>query len=149
MNALPFRSVCISDRQDDLFRVRPFRATELERREAVAVLRAIRIRRVGFQVRAHHPADLAMRDGAFADEFDAGAQNEIAFHFFPREMELVRTEPHVRARAGERVLLAGGVVTGRTGELGRADVAVPVELPERIILSRRWRNESRHDDERC
>src|ERR1051326_6128471 len=66
----------------------------------------------------------ATYDCAFADEFCAAAQNEIALHLFPDEMKLIRAEPHVRARASECVFLRGGIVSCRTGQLRGADVGL-------------------------
>src|SRR5204862_4310817 len=128
--AFELKHVRVGDGEHELFGVGAFRRTELERRQTVAVFGAVHIWRVGVEVWPHHPADFAMRDGAFADELNAGSQNEIAFHFFPCEMELVGTGPHVRSRAGEGVFLGRRVVTGGGREFRRTDVAMPLKLPE-------------------
>ena len=71
------------------------RATELERRESVAVHRRGHVRAVGLERRANGPADLPMRLDSGADEARPRGENEVARHPLPHEMEIVVVGPHV------------------------------------------------------
>src|ERR1051326_6931871 len=122
--ALELEDLRVCEGEIDLFGYCAFDTAKLERTKSVTVPRAVRIGRVGLEIRPDHPADFAVGDCAFADEFCAAAQNEIALHLFPDEMKLIRAEPHVRARASECVFLRGGIVSCRTGQLRGADVGL-------------------------
>ena len=66
---------------------------------------AVDVGRVGVERAPDHPANLAMRIDALADELDARLEDEVALHPLPDEVELVALGPHVRAAGGERVFL--------------------------------------------
>ena len=85
-------------------------AAELERGQAIAVDDAVDVRRVGVLVRPDHPAGLAMRIHALAEELDARLQDEVPGHALPDEVELVAlaptcsTPPAARAYSWETAL---------------------------------------------
>ena len=133
---LELEDIGIGDGQDDLLGNASPAASELEGGEVHAVPGAIRVRSVGFQAGADHPADFAMVHGARADEFRPGAKDKIALHFFPDELKFVPASPHVGAGSGQGVFLQGGVVAGRAGEFGRADIGVSGEFPHRNFLGK-------------
>ena len=74
-----------------------------------------------------------MGDGAVTQEIHAGAEDEIAIHFFPEVMALIAGEPHVSARAGDGVGLVGGIISGVAGALRRADIRVAVKVAEILL----------------
>ena len=104
--------------------IAPLVAAELERGQAVAVDHAVDIRRVGVLARPDHPAGLAVRIHALAEELDARLQDEVAGHALPDELELVALGPHVHAAGGERVFLGDGVV-GRRARRSLGDPMSP------------------------
>ncbi len=110
-----------------LFRHRPRRAPELERRQAVSVHGHAGVGGVRLESRAHDPARLAVRMRALADQLRCGGEDEIAAQPSPDEVELVAVVPHVGAGAAEGVLLAHGVVGGGAGAARRADVRLALE----------------------
>src|SRR6202042_253331 len=103
--ALELDDVGVAYGQPELFGGRTYGAAELETRQTAPMNGAICIGRFTLEGGPDHPADFAVVDGAFADEFDPRAKNEIAFHFLPEEMELIASEPHVGACSGECVFL--------------------------------------------
>ena len=110
--ALELQGGGLGDREDKLLGVRAGSAAELERGQAVAVLGAIRVGGVRVKTGSDHPTNLAVVDGSAPDEFNPRAKDEVAFHLFPKKMELIAPEPHVGPRAGESIFLLHRVVTG-------------------------------------
>ena len=111
----------------------------LQRGEAVAVHRRVHVRRVGLEALADDHADLAVRIGARADELHVGADEEVAAHLPPRELELVARGPHVGAAGGQRVGLGGGVVGGGSRDGRRAEVRRRFEVADGRSDGRRRR----------
>src|SRR5262245_1124430 len=101
------------------------------------MLGAIRIRRIRLETRPDDPSGFAMCDRAFADEFQPGAQDEIATQLLPDKVELVAAKPHVCARAGESEFLLFRIVFGAARELWPADIAVALKWTKRRFLGRK------------
>ncbi len=95
---------------------------------------AIHVRRVGVQVRTHHPADFAMFHRTFANELHPRSQNKIAVHFVPDKMALIIGEPHVDARARNGVVLFRRIVACCAGKFRRTDVRLAGKFTGRIHL---------------
>ena len=87
----------------DVFCLRAFFFTILQRGEAVAVQRGVDVNRIGVERLANHQHAFAMRIAAEAVESNLGADADVARHFFPGELEFVFGHPHVVAAAGDRV----------------------------------------------
>ena len=127
----------------DLLGDRAGRLPELQRRQAVAVHGDVDVGRIGVERLADDPADLAVRIDARARERRVGADDEVAGHLAPGELELVARGPHVGARADDGVGLRRRIVGGRARDRRLADVAALLEVPERLPRRRRARTLTR------
>jgi hypothetical protein len=101
------------------------------------MLDTIHVGRIRAEVRACHPAGLAMRLGSFADEFHSGSQNEIPGHLLPREMKFIPPKPHVRARTRNGVNLFRGIIGSCAWEAGRAYVRLCLKFSQARFRAKR------------
>ena len=102
--------------------------------------RGIGVRGLRIKAGPNNPAPFTMLFHALADEFRPGLKDEISFHSFPDEMELVPFGPHVHPRASHAVFLADGIVGGGTGNLRRADIRVSVKFADGMFLRKSWKD---------
>ena len=72
-----------------------------------------------------------------ADKLRSRTKDEVSFHAFPRQMKLIRAEPHVCAGAGDSVLLRAGVVGCRAGILNLAHIGLSIKDPKSWLLRMR------------
>src|SRR6266850_1096722 len=79
-----------------------------------------------------------MRLNTLADKLRSRTKDEVSFHAFPHQMELIRALPHVSAGAGDGVLLPAGVVGRRAGILNLAHIGLTIKYPQRWLLRMRW-----------
>ena len=119
----------------------------LQRGEAVAVQHGVDVGRIGLEALADDHPDLAVRVGAGADELHVRADEEIAAHLPPRELEFVARGPHVGAAGGQRVGLGAGVVGGGALDGRRPEIRRRFEVADgrsdcrrrRVVHRRRGR----------
>ncbi len=71
---------------------------------------------------------------ALADKFHLRADDEVSAQLLPGKMELIAGGPHIAAAAGQLVGLFRRIVAGGTRDGWRPNVAVAVELTERMFL---------------
>src|SRR5687767_6731079 len=98
--------------------------------------------RVLFKTLPYYPANLSMRINPFPDKLCASCQQEVSFYPFPNDMELVASQPHVRPRPGNRVLLAFRVKDDDAPGFHRTDVRMIVENANSgFLCASSWREE--------
>ena len=103
----------------------------LERGESVAMRGGIDVNGIGGERLADHETPLAVRI-ATGQEVDLGGEGDVAGHFFPDEVMVVATGPHVEAGGAERVGALGGVMGEGARALQFADVGTTGEETERL-----------------
>ena len=127
----PLRSVHVGL---DLARRTSPRVPVLKRREPAPVQGGVGIRRISVQALPDNHASLAVRVHPGADPPNGRGERNIPRDPLPDELELIAGVPHVLPAACKKVLTLGGVVLDRSGVAGIADVAVPFEESEILLL---------------
>jgi len=103
---------------------------ELHRCEAVAVARDVDRGGAGVEGLADHKDGFAMGVALVALEGDVGGKSDVAGDFFPCELEVIFSEPHVISAASESVGVGCSVVVGGARMKDGADVGVVFEDAE-------------------
>ena len=88
---------------------------------------------LGIEALTNEQARLAMGIAAGADPANVRRERDIARHPLPDEVQRVFAKPHILAAAGNEIALRPGVIGDRARHTDGADVAMPLEQPQRRL----------------
>ena len=132
----------------DFVGIRAWSVAILERGESDAVHGDVDGRAVAVERLAQHEHGFAMRIPTGTEEGNVGGEGGIARDLFPGEVEVVDSEPHIFAAAGDGVGAFGGVVINGAGMDDGPDVLmIGEDAAGKRLGAGKYRNESQNSDD--